>query len=120
MRAHADRLELSARDALTVRRIVKVNHAGEYGAIRIYAAQIAVARRLCPEELPALVEMRARKAALRRLCRRDAGAAVAILPGDVPVELGRLAARLPDGASRQARNLGVYRSRGGDGPPSPR
>lgn len=32
----------------TIRRILKVNHAGEYGAIRIYGAQIALARRLYP------------------------------------------------------------------------
>ena len=30
-----DRVDVSPREALTVRRIVKVNHAGEYGAIRI-------------------------------------------------------------------------------------
>jgi demethoxyubiquinone hydroxylase (CLK1/Coq7/Cat5 family) len=30
---------------ITIRRILKVNHAGEFGAIRIYGAQIAVARR---------------------------------------------------------------------------
>jgi 3-demethoxyubiquinol 3-hydroxylase len=53
----ADRL-VSPREALTIARIVKVNHAGEYGAIRIYAAQIAVARRLYPVEIPALAEMR--------------------------------------------------------------
>jgi 3-demethoxyubiquinol 3-hydroxylase len=53
----ADHVEVPAREALTVKRIVKVNHAGEYGAIRIYAAQIAVARRLWPEEVPVLVEM---------------------------------------------------------------
>ena len=35
---------LTHRDALTIRRIVKVNHAGEHGAIQIYSAQIAVAR----------------------------------------------------------------------------
>ena len=52
------RVDVSPREALTIRRIVKVNHAGEYGAIRIYAAQIAVARRLCPDEVAALVEMR--------------------------------------------------------------
>jgi len=33
---------LSPRDALTVARIVKVNHAGEFGAIRIYSAQLLV------------------------------------------------------------------------------
>jgi ubiquinone biosynthesis monooxygenase Coq7 len=48
---------LSVPDALTVSRIVKVNHAGEYGAIRIYSAQITVARRLFPEVVPALAEM---------------------------------------------------------------
>lgn len=45
------------RDALTIRRIVRVNHAGEYGAIRIYSAQIAVARRLWPDMVPALQQM---------------------------------------------------------------
>ena len=44
-------------DALTIARIVRVNHAGEFGAIRIYAAQILVAARLCPDCLPALTEM---------------------------------------------------------------
>ena len=44
---------------LTVRRILKVNHAGEFGAIRIYGAQIAIARRLYPDIVPALEEMRA-------------------------------------------------------------
>jgi ubiquinone biosynthesis monooxygenase Coq7 len=48
---------LSARDALTVARILRVNHAGEYGAIRIYSAQIAVATRLYPDVAPALQEM---------------------------------------------------------------
>lgn len=43
---------------LTIRRILKVNHAGETGAIRIYAAQIAVARRLFPHIIPELDEMR--------------------------------------------------------------
>src|ERR1051326_6819941 len=40
---------LTPRDALTVARIVKVNHAGEYGAIRIYRAQILIARRMFPD-----------------------------------------------------------------------
>lgn len=44
--------------ALTVRRILKVNHAGEFGAIRIYNAQLALARRLYPDIVPALTEMR--------------------------------------------------------------
>lgn len=44
--------------ALTVRRILKVNQAGEFGAIRIYNAQLALARRLYPDMVPALTEMR--------------------------------------------------------------
>lgn len=40
----------------TIQRIVKVNHAGEYGAIRIYKAQLWVARRLYPELVPFLQE----------------------------------------------------------------
>lgn len=44
--------------ALTTQRILKVNHAGEYGAIRIYGAQIAVARRLFPDVVSDLEEMR--------------------------------------------------------------
>lgn len=48
-----------ARNAdLTIRRILKVNHAGEFGAIRIYGAQIAVARRLFPDIVADLEEMR--------------------------------------------------------------
>jgi ubiquinone biosynthesis monooxygenase Coq7 len=45
---------MNAREALTVARILKVNHAGEYGAIRIYRAQIFVARRCYPDLLPFL------------------------------------------------------------------
>lgn len=44
--------------AITVRRILKVNHAGEYGAIRIYGAQIAVARYFYPAIVAALTEIR--------------------------------------------------------------
>ena len=43
--------------ALTIARIVRVNHAGEFGAIRIYSAQITVATRLYPDIVPALSEM---------------------------------------------------------------
>ena len=39
-------------------RILKVNHAGEHGAIRIYGAQILVARKLYPEIVDKLTEMR--------------------------------------------------------------
>jgi len=48
---------ISPRNALTIARIVRVNHAGEFGAIRIYSAQIAVARRLHPDCVPMLSEM---------------------------------------------------------------
>lgn len=40
----------------TIGRILKVNHAGEYGAIRIYRAQLWVARRLQPDLVPFLSE----------------------------------------------------------------
>jgi 3-demethoxyubiquinol 3-hydroxylase len=49
--------QLSAREALTIARIVRVNHAGEFGAIRIYAAQIMVAARRHPDIVPELAEM---------------------------------------------------------------
>jgi ubiquinone biosynthesis monooxygenase Coq7 len=48
---------LPVRDRLTIKRIVRVNHAGEYGAIRIYSAQIAIAKRLWPDVVPALEQM---------------------------------------------------------------
>lgn len=43
---------------VTILRILKVNHAGEFGAIRIYGAQITVARRLFSDIVPLLEEMR--------------------------------------------------------------
>jgi ubiquinone biosynthesis monooxygenase Coq7 len=46
-------------EALSVARIAKVNHAGEYGAIRIYGAQMAVSRVLWPDMLPLLGGLRA-------------------------------------------------------------
>ena len=47
---------LSSGERLTIARILKVNHAGEYGAIRIYRAQAFVARRLHGRLLPFLSE----------------------------------------------------------------
>ena len=47
---------MDAREQRTVARILKVNHAGEYGAIRIYRAQIWVARRLYPDVVAFLEE----------------------------------------------------------------
>ena len=43
-------------DPLTIARILKVNHAGEHGAIRIYRAQIWIARWRCPDVVPFLQE----------------------------------------------------------------
>ncbi len=39
-------------------RIMKVDHAGEHGAIAIYSAQILMARFTCPDTIAALVEFR--------------------------------------------------------------
>ena len=47
---------MDARGHLTIARIVKVNHAGEYGAIRIYQAQLLLARRLYPDIVAFLEE----------------------------------------------------------------
>jgi 3-demethoxyubiquinol 3-hydroxylase len=47
---------MDVRECLTVARILKVNHAGEYGAIRIYRAQIFIARHFYPDVLPFLEE----------------------------------------------------------------
>lgn len=54
---HLQQGHLSSRETLTIARIVKVDHAGEYGAIRIYSAQIAVAARLYPDVVTALAGM---------------------------------------------------------------
>ncbi|WP_225771969.1 demethoxyubiquinone hydroxylase family protein [Inquilinus sp. Marseille-Q2685] len=62
---------ISGRHRLTIARILRVNHAGEYGAIRIYGAQIAVARRLWPDLVPRLEEMRSDEI---RHCRLFRGA----------------------------------------------
>lgn len=43
-------------DRTTIRRILKVNHAGEYGAIRIYRAQLWIARRRYPDLVAFLTE----------------------------------------------------------------
>lgn len=55
--------------AVTIRRILKVNHAGESGAVRIYGAQIAVARLLYRDAVPALELMRRDEIDHRRLFR---------------------------------------------------
>ena len=45
---------LNDEDRRTISRILKVNHAGEYGAIRIYRAQLGLARRWHPTLVPFL------------------------------------------------------------------
>jgi ubiquinone biosynthesis monooxygenase Coq7 len=57
MKASSATSSLPPREALTVARIVRVNHAGEYGAIRIYRSQIRVARWLYPDVVPDLGDM---------------------------------------------------------------
>ena len=47
---------MNAVDRRTTARILKVNHAGEYGAIRIYRAQAWVARKLYPDVVGFLQE----------------------------------------------------------------
>jgi ubiquinone biosynthesis monooxygenase Coq7 len=47
---------MDLQERLTVARILKVNHAGEYGAIRIYRAQISIAHRRYPDLVPFLEE----------------------------------------------------------------
>jgi len=54
--AHKD-VPVGPRAALTIARIVRVNHAGEFGAIRIYSAQLPVSRWFWPDCSPALSEM---------------------------------------------------------------
>ncbi len=60
---------LSDRELLTVKRILRVNHAGERGAICIYQAQIAVARWRAPSVVAHLQDMLAHEI---EHCRRFA------------------------------------------------
>jgi ubiquinone biosynthesis monooxygenase Coq7 len=49
-------MKVNAVDSRTTARILKVNHAGEHGAIRIYRAQVWVARKLYPDVVGFLQE----------------------------------------------------------------
>lgn len=65
---------MSLAETISVARIAKVNHAGEYGAIRIYGAQMMVARVLWPSLVPLIVELRGhevRHCTLFRQAMRD-------------------------------------------------
>ena len=57
------------RQVRAVARIAKVNHAGEYGAIRIYGAQILVSRLLWPKLVPLLTELHSHEIAHCRVFR---------------------------------------------------
>ena len=48
---------MGSHEALTIARIVRVNHAGEYGAIRIYGAQILISRWRFPDIVDDLKEI---------------------------------------------------------------
>lgn len=56
-------------DKVTIQRILKVNHAGERGAINIYGAQIAIAQWFFPVILPELAKMRADEIVHARIFR---------------------------------------------------
>jgi ubiquinone biosynthesis monooxygenase Coq7 len=57
-------------EALTIQRILKVNHAGEHGAIRIYGAQISVSKILWPSVASVLDELRQHEVEHCRLFRQ--------------------------------------------------
>jgi 3-demethoxyubiquinol 3-hydroxylase len=52
-------------------RILKVNHAGEFGAISIYTGQIAVARLFARDLVPELVEFRSHERGHREIFRAE-------------------------------------------------
>jgi ubiquinone biosynthesis monooxygenase Coq7 len=60
---------MNATEQLSIARILKVNHAGEYGAIRIYRAQALVARRIYPDVVAFLEETLAHEIRHCRLFR---------------------------------------------------
>lgn len=62
----------SARGAVVdAGRIIKVNHAGEHGAVNIYAGQIAMARLRAPSLLPELAEFKAHEQRHRAIFARE-------------------------------------------------
>ncbi|WP_342316476.1 demethoxyubiquinone hydroxylase family protein [Lysobacter sp. FW306-1B-D06B] len=52
-------------------RILKVNHAGEFGAISIYTGQIAMARLFARDMVPELVEFRSHERGHREIFRAE-------------------------------------------------
>ena len=75
---------LSTAENKTIARILKVNHAGEHGAIRIYGAQILIARFLYSSIAERLAEIRQHEIAHCRLLG-NAVASCTPMPGHVPV-----------------------------------
>jgi ubiquinone biosynthesis monooxygenase Coq7 len=51
-------VEVTEADLRAIRRILRVNHAGETGAIKIYGAQIVIAKRRYPDIVATLSKMR--------------------------------------------------------------
>jgi ubiquinone biosynthesis monooxygenase Coq7 len=57
--------------AIDAGRIIKVNHAGEHGAVSIYAGQIAMARLRAPFLLPELAEFKAHEQRHRAIFAKE-------------------------------------------------
>lgn len=60
---------MNERERQIIGRILKVNHAGEYGAIRIYGSQIAVAKWTAPDVVAKLEELRVHEIEHEKLFR---------------------------------------------------
>lgn len=60
-------MQLSDNQKLVIARILKVNHAGENGAIQIYGAQISIAKIFYPEIVAKLTEMQGHEIGHHRL-----------------------------------------------------
>jgi 3-demethoxyubiquinol 3-hydroxylase len=60
---------MTGAEIISIARIARVNHAGEYGAIRIYGAQHAVARLFWPDVAAKIAELRSHEIEHCRLFR---------------------------------------------------
>lgn len=60
-------IQLPDNQKLVIARILKVNHAGEHGAIQIYGAQISIAKIFYPEIVAKLTEMQSHEIGHHRL-----------------------------------------------------
>ena len=112
--------ELTGRERITIARIIRVNHAGETGAIRIYAAQLWRARRSYPDMVRALDKMR--KDEIRHCAIfRDAMNERETRPCRVMAlwSLGGFVIGFCHGALRPQHDLGMYRGGGDDSAQAP-